>query len=142
MQHRPYRRNYSPIKYEKDDIPALFAAASREGIRRPTFIEDEAETAPAFRVEARDVHAVMDAYELEDSTPPVQALHSSAIKKHNAAKGRSGHVSPWFALSSGMVVAGALVMTLVMAAPENVVPKGAIAKLVSDALTATVIFSR
>lgn len=129
VQHRRYRINYSPIRYEKDDIPDLFAAATREGMRTPTFARDTA--VPAFRMEARDVHAVM---QKKDTHAAKRALPQKPQ--------RIRRVSPWFAMVSGMVVAGALILTLVSVAPESVIPQGTIARLIEQTLTATVIFSQ
>lgn len=132
-----YRKNYSPITYEKDDIPDLFAAASRDGMRSPTFLPSgswaDTDEAPTFRKEGRDIHATMRAHESDRDEDYIERL---------PARPRHAHaVSPWFALASGMVVAGAFVMALVAVAPESIVPHGAIAKVVEKALTATVFYS-
>jgi hypothetical protein len=138
---RTYLRNYSPLKYETDDVPDLFAAASRGGMRIPTFAEGlsesfTAEPAPTFRRESRDIVASMTNY--EDGVDV--EVHKAKLPKKPTSRQHS--VSPWFALASGMVVAGAVVMALVAVTPDNVIPKGAIAKVVGKVFTATVIFSR
>jgi hypothetical protein len=137
VPHRRYLRNYSPITYETDDLPDIFAAASRGGMRSPTFAASEGEVfvpeaTSTFRRESRNIHAVMA--EKDTETPKKKLPAKPKHVEHS--------VSPWFALSSGMVVAGAFVMALVAVTPESVIPKGAIAKVVERALTATVIFSR
>ena len=134
MSHKRYLRNYSPITYQKDDEPALFAAVSRSGMRMPTFAEPRIDAQPTYRMEARDIHAVMDRHDVVGA----HEVHTEALPP----RPKHAHsVSPWFALASGMVVAGALVMALVAVTPESMLPKGTIAKVVERALTATVIFS-
>jgi hypothetical protein len=141
VPQKRYLRNYSPIKYEADEVPDIFAAVRRDGMRTPTFAEGlsepfTAEAVPTFRRTTRDVVATMGNH---DTGVDIE-IHKAYLPKK--PKHVQHAVSPWFALASGMVVAGAFVMGLVAVTPESVIPKGAIAKVIERTLTATVIFSR